>query len=79
MDNYLLGCLVCIGLIVIKDKIPNLKIIALIAFISYPLYIIHHPIIYQCGLPGVPLMIVAAFLISFFIEHPIVRWSKKKF
>ncbi len=79
MDNYLLGCLVCIGLIVIKDKIPNLKIIALIAFISYPLYIIHHPIIYKWGFSGVPFMIVAAYLISFFIEHPIVRWSKKKF
>jgi len=79
MDNYLLGSFACIGLIMIKDKIPNLKIIALIALISYPLYIIHHPIIYEWGLPGVPIMLFAAFLISFFIEQPIVRWSKKKF
>jgi peptidoglycan/LPS O-acetylase OafA/YrhL len=78
-DNYLIGCTVCIGLIAAEAWIPRLRSVSLIAFISYPLYLIHHPLIAHGGLVAIISIFVIAYLISEYIEHPMMRWAKQRF
>ena len=76
-DNYLSAVIFCLGLIAIKDKIPYSKIIVFIAFISYPLYLVHHDMIIKWGLLGIPIMIAVAYIITVLIEQPMMKWSKR--
>jgi peptidoglycan/LPS O-acetylase OafA/YrhL len=69
--------MLCIALIAAKDKIPHSKIMTLIAYISYPLYLLHHNMIFKWGLMGIPVMIAAATMITVLIEQPLMKWSKR--
>jgi peptidoglycan/LPS O-acetylase OafA/YrhL len=76
-DNYLVASLLCIGLIAAKEKIPHSKIMAFVAYISYPLYLVHHDMIFKWGLMGIPVMIAVATMITVLIEQPVMKWSKR--
>ena len=76
-DNMLLACLLAMSLCLLSKYVPKSKIVSFIAYISFPLYLIHHPIIFRWGLWGVPPLIAVSTLISVFIEYPIIAWSKK--
>jgi len=78
-DNYIVGCVLAISLIAADPWIPRLKFASLIAFISYPLYLIHHPLIAKDSMIAIISIFLIAYLISFYIEHPIVKWAKQKF
>jgi peptidoglycan/LPS O-acetylase OafA/YrhL len=78
-DNYLIGCAVCMGVIAVEAWIPRLSSVSLIAYISYPLYLIHHPLIAHGGLVPIISIFVMAYLISRYIEHPMMRWAKQRF
>jgi len=78
-DDYLIGCAVCMGVIALEAWIPRLRSVSLIAFISYPLYLIHHPLIAHGGLVAIISIFLIAYLISEYIEHPMMRWAKHRF
>lgn len=77
-DNYLLGCLVSLILIRFKNHIPNARIISLVAFISYPVYLIHHPMINKWGLVSLIPIFTISYIISMLVEHPAMVWIRKK-
>jgi peptidoglycan/LPS O-acetylase OafA/YrhL len=78
-DNYLVGCMLCMGFIAIESWLPRWKLASLIAFISYPLYLIHHPLIAHGGVIAIIPIIAIAYLISVNVEHPMMKWAKQYF
>jgi len=77
-DNYLVGCLLCLGLIAFRKHMPHSRLVSSIASISYPVYIIHHYLVSKWGVFSIlPIFVVSSF-ISIFIEHPVMAWAKKR-